>query len=98
MVVTERHAHDTVTDADAFGAGRDPCQEDLGRGHVRVPLETVVLDGPDAVEPHLLGEHRLIDAVTNALLLVLARWERHLRLEDHRELHSPTPRPLCYKQ
>ena len=51
VVVVERHAHDAVPDADARRLRCDPGEEDLGRAHVRVPLEAVVLDGPDAVEP-----------------------------------------------
>ena len=96
MVVVERHAHDAVTDADARRARRHPRQEDLGRAHVRVPLEAMVLDRPDAVEAHLLGEHRLLDAVVDHLTLVGDRRVGHLRFEDHRELHGPNRHTLFY--
>ena len=62
MVVAERHAHHAMAHPDVLGASRNPRQEDLGRTHVGVPRQAVVLDRPDAVEPHLLGVHRLIDA------------------------------------
>ena len=42
------------------------AEEDLGRAHVRVLDERVVLDRPDAVEAHLLGEDRLLDAVAGS--------------------------------
>src|SRR5437899_2905799 len=91
MVVAERHAHDAVPDADARRLGRDPREEHLRRAHVRVPLEGVVLDGPDPVEAHPLTEHGLLDAVPDHPLLAVTGRVGELGLEDHRELHG---RPL----
>src|SRR5581483_5451808 len=69
----------------------DPGEEDLRRAHVRVPTQAVVLDRPDAVEPHLFGIDRLLDAVAKDLALVRGARVGHLRLEDHRELHRSLP-------
>ena len=64
-----------------------------GRAHVRVLDERVVLDRPDAVEPHLLGEDRLLDAVADRLALDVGRAVLDLGLEDHRELHAAERTP-----
>ena len=102
VVVLERHAHHAVADADAACLRRHPREEDLGRAHVGVPLERVVLDGPDPIEAHFLGQDRLFDAVVDDLLLMRASGGGHLGLEDHRELHDTfstrvvsTMRPCC---
>ena len=92
VVVPEGQAHDSVPDPDTFGLRGDPGEEDLRCAHVRVAQEAVVLDGPDPVEAHLLGQHRLVDAFTDDPVLALACRERELRLEDHRELHDVYPR------
>ena len=88
VVVLEGHAHHAVPDADARRLCGDPGEEHLGRAHVRVPPETVVLDRPHLVEAHLLREHRLLDAVADHLALVRRARVGHLGLEDHRELHA----------
>ncbi len=88
VVVPERHAHRGVPDPDARRLRGDRGEEDLGRAHVRVLDERVVLDRPHAVEAHLLGEHRLLDAVADRLALDVGGAELDLRLEDHRELHA----------
>jgi hypothetical protein len=54
---------------------------------VGVALQTVVLDGPDPVEPHLLGIDRLLDRIQVGLSFFLRSWICDLRFEDHRELH-----------
>jgi hypothetical protein len=71
MVEPEWHEDTAVTDPDPRGAGGDERQEDLGRAHVRVPGERVVLDCPDRVETHLLGVHGLVDTVHQRLTLEL---------------------------
>ena len=95
VVVAERHAHRGVPDADARGLRGDRGEEDLGRAHVRVLDERVVLDGPHPVEAHLFREHRLLDAVPDRLALDVGRPELDLGLEDHRELHgNPLEAPI----
>ena len=88
VVVVEGHAHHPVADADSRGPGRHGGQEDLRCAHVRVPVEGVVLDGPHAVEAHLLGENRLFKAVPYELLLPLPGWIGELGFEDHGKLHG----------
>ena len=63
-------------------------EEDLRRAHVRVLDERVVLDGPDRVEPDLLGVDRLLEAVADRLAFDVRRPVLDLGLEDHRELHA----------
>ena len=55
---------------------------------MRVPLEAVVLDGPDAIEAGLLGEDGLLDTVLQALVFGVARCVDQLRFEDHGKLHG----------
>jgi hypothetical protein len=43
----------------------------------------MVLDGPDAVEPHLLGENRLFETVPYDLLFSLPGRIGQLGFEDH---------------
>jgi hypothetical protein len=93
VVVLERHADNPVADTDALGLGGHVGQEDLRRAHVGVPTKGVMLDRPDAVEAHLLAEHRLIHAVEDVLALPLGRRVVQLRLEDHGEFHGGDP--LC---
>src|SRR5262249_3649111 len=81
-------ADDAVAEADALRLARDEGEEGLGCAHVRVPLETVVLDGPHAIEARLLGEHGLLDTVQEDLMLEVARRIVRLSQEDHRELHG----------
>ena len=47
-----------------------------------------MLDRPDPVEAHLLGEHGLLDAITDRLMLPLDGGMGQLRFEDQRELHG----------
>jgi hypothetical protein len=91
MVEVERHAHHAVADADPLGARGHPGEEDLGGAHVGVPLQPVMLDRPDGVETHLLGQYRLLDAVAQHLPFVIGGRIGHLCLEDHRELHALPP-------
>jgi hypothetical protein len=87
VVVVERHAHHAVPDSDAGRLRRDPGEEHLGRAHVRIPLQAVVLDRPDPVEAHLLREDGLLDALVDDALLARGAAVGNLCLEDHRELH-----------
>ena len=87
MVHAEGQADDAVPDADPLGAPGHVGEEGLRGAHVGVPLQTMVLHGPDAVEAHLLGEHGLLDALVHHLVLFLAARVGHLGFEDHRELH-----------
>ena len=73
MVVVERHAAPRRARRGSwYVRAATQRQEDLGRAHVRVPLQRVVLGRPDAVEAHLLGEHRLVDTVEQQPLLARA--------------------------
>ena len=56
-----------------------------------VPPQGVVLNGPDAVEAHLLAEDGLGHAVEDALALPFGCRMVQLRLEDHGELHDGCP-------
>ena len=91
VIELERHQYAAVADPDPLRAGRDERQEDLRRGHVRVPRERVMLDSPDRVEAHLFREHRLIDAIVEDTLLVGGGRIVHLSFEDHREPHVGSP-------
>ena len=88
VVVIEGHAHHAVADADPRGPGRHGGEEDLRCAHVCVPVQGVVLDGPDAVEAHLLGENRLFETVPYDLLLSLPGRIGELGFEDHGKLHG----------
>ena len=81
-----------MTDPDPGGAGGYRAQEHLGRAHMGVLDQGMVLDSPNGVEAHLLGVDRLSDAVVDRLALELGRAELQLGLEDHRELHDSPPR------
>src|SRR5262249_38301962 len=54
--------------------------------------QEVVLDEPDAIKPHLLGEPHLIDNLPYALMLCL-RWGRsgNLYLIEQTEFHAVFP-------
>ena len=70
----------------------DEREEHLGRGHVRVLAQEVVLGGPDVLEPELLAHHRQLKVLEQALLLIagddrlLVRGHEHLR--EIAELHG----------
>ena len=88
MVVPVRREGDPVTDADALGARRHEREEDLGGGGVRVLVEPVVLDLPDAVVAQPVGELGLLEAVPEALGLLVAGGAGDLHLEEEGELHA----------
>ena len=91
MVVPERHAYGGMADPDAGRPRRNGAEKDLGGAHVRVLDQRMVLHCPDGVEPHLLGEHGLLEAVPDRLALDVGRPELDLGLEDHGELHGAPP-------
>src|SRR5215207_4786597 len=79
--------------SDARRLRRHRGQEDLGRAHVRVLDERVVLDRPHAVEADFLREHRLLHAVADRLAFDIGRAVLDLGLEDHGELHGAERTP-----
>jgi hypothetical protein len=93
VVVVEGHAHHTVADADSRRTASDRGEEDLRRAHMRIPVQRMVFDGPHAVEAHLFGEYRLLEAVPYELLLPLPGRIGQLGFEDHRKLHGQGPFP-----
>ncbi|MNN81972.1 hypothetical protein D3C81_1988550 [compost metagenome] len=60
VVHRRRQAHHAVADADALRAPGNEGEERLRRAHVRVVGQRGVLDRPDHVEAHVLGEHHLL--------------------------------------
>src|SRR5690606_23502504 len=87
-------AHGGMPDPDTRGTSGHRCEEHLGRTHVRVLDERMVLDRPDAIEPHLLGEHRLLEALLDGPAFGVRCAVLRLCLEDHRELHEAPPLTL----
>ena len=82
-----------MADPDALRPRRDEGEEDLGRRRVRILVEAVVLDLPDAVVAELVGEHRLLDAVVERPAPRTARRVGDLHLEKienftRRRLHA----------
>ena len=87
-----RQLHDPVAQADvlrALGGGR---QEDLGRRGVRVLLQEVVLDLPDVVDAHPVGDLDLVEGVLEQLVLVALALPRTgvLMLVEDAEAHGGT--------
>ena len=80
-----------MADADPLRARRHEGQEDLGGRGVRVLVEAVMLDLPDAVVAELVGEDRLLEAVAEGLSLGDASRVGDLHPEEDRELHGPAP-------
>jgi hypothetical protein len=88
MIHPEGQTHDAVPDANALGLARHVGQERLRGAHVRVPFQAVMLDGPDAIEAHLLRQHRLLDTLVHDLELGFAGRVDDLCLEDHGKFHG----------
>src|SRR5687768_15303173 len=98
MVDSGRELHDPVSEPDSLRALAGGGEEDLrGRG-VRILLQEVMLDLPDAVEAGTLRHHYLLQRVLQqAPLGVLAPGPRKLVLVEEAEPHSGvehTGRPL----
>ena len=92
MVVAERHAYRRVPDANARSARRDRGEKDLGRAHVRVLDQRMVLDRPDSVEAHFFRVDGLVDAVPDGLSFDVGCSEFDLGFEDHGKFHENSPR------
>src|SRR3954469_17231017 len=93
VVERGRQLHDAVTQPDALRPLRRGRKEHLRRARVRVLLEEVVLDLPDVVEAHAVGQLDLLESVAQQLLVraVLPR-PRHLVLVEDPEAHPPRGR------
>ena len=76
-----------MTDADALGGPGHVGQEGLGGTHVCVHGESGVLDRPDDVEIHLLGQQRLLAYLAEDPVVPLAGGIRGLGFVDQRESH-----------
>jgi len=73
MIVAMRQERHAVSDANALRLGRDEGEKDLRRGGVRILVEPVMLDFPNAVIAELVGEHRLLEAIAKELRFAGAR-------------------------
>src|SRR4051812_44252915 len=93
VVERGRKLHDAVTETDALRPLRRRRQEHLRRARVRVLLEEVMLDLPDVIEAHPVGQLDLLEGVAQQLLVraVLPR-PRHLVLVEDPEAHPPRGR------
>src|SRR5215472_3315582 len=69
VVVAGWKLDDSVPQSNLPRPLRGRGEEDLRRGAVRVLLQVVVLDFPDAVEAELVGELDLLEGVGEQLLL-----------------------------
>ena len=78
-------------DMDAGGASGDKGEEAFRRGQMGILRQAMMLDGPDAIETHLFGEHAFVDHVLEDLGLILARGVHHLRFINDRKFHLPFP-------
>jgi hypothetical protein len=87
VVHVEGQADHAVADMDALGRAGDEGQETLWRGHMGVAREAVMLDCPDAIEPQLFCQQRLLHHIVEHLLFALAREVHHLGFIDNREFH-----------
>ncbi len=88
MVHRGRQADDAVPDAEPRGLAGEEGEEGLGRRHMRILGERGVLDRPDGVEAHRLGEQRLLDDLVETARFVRARGVHHLRFVNDREFHG----------
>ena len=88
VVHLHRQADHAVADANALGGAGDVGQEGLRGAHVRVHREGGVLDGPDDVEAHLLGQQRLLTDLAKDLVIALAARIGGLGLVDQGESHG----------
>ena len=87
-------ADDSVADADASSATGHEGEERLGRAHVGVLVEGVVLHRPDDIEPQLLGEIDLLHDLAEDAVIGLPRHLGHLSFIDQRKAHfSPFGEP-----
>ena len=83
-----RQLHDAVAEPDLRRALARGAQEHLGRRHVRVLLEKVMLDDPRIVIAEPVGELDLGEHVRKQAVLALVRpRSRQLRLVEDAELH-----------
>src|ERR1700721_1222858 len=78
---------------DALGRAGDKGQEGLGRRHMGIAGQAMMLDRPDGVEAHFLGQQALLDHVLEDLGFVLARDIDHLRFINNRKLHPSRAPP-----
>src|SRR5215471_5855906 len=91
MIVPKRQERDAVTDANPFGPRGDEGKKDLGRRRVRIFVEAVMLDLPDAVIAEPVRELRLSETIAKRLGLDRLRWVRDLHLVKQRKLHATPP-------
>jgi len=90
VLVARRQRLDPEAEPDPLRALAARGEEDLGRGGVRVLLEEVVLDLPDVVEPHAVGELDLLERVADQpRLRALLPRPRELVLVEDAEAHPP---------
>ena len=83
---------DPVPNTNLLGLHRASGEEELRRGAVRVLLEEVVLDGPDRMESHFVGDpHLLQAAVIDLMLDVVLPGSGHGDFVEDAEFHGVHP-------
>src|SRR6185369_8120826 len=87
VVVPKWQQRASMADADAFRPRGDERQKGLRRGRVRVLVQPVMLDLPDAVKTELVGQDRLLDTFVEQPRLFGGRRIPQLHFEEQRELH-----------
>ncbi len=88
MVVAGGRQRDGVTDSQPLRPCRDEGKEHLWRRAMRIFVEAVMLDGPDAMIAKRIRKDGLLDDVVKDLPLGRGAGLRQLRFDEDGELHA----------
>src|SRR6266446_227694 len=87
---------DTVANADLLGDPAEGAKEGVLAGRAREAGEEMVLNEPEVVEPHLVGEFALRQRFLVQRVPVNGRaLERTLTFVEEAKLHHPAPVRRC---
>src|SRR5208337_1635031 len=94
MVVRGGQGHDSMAEANLFGALAASGQKNLRRRGVRILLEKMMFDQPHVIDPDFVGQFDLIQRLLEAVVLgIRSPRAGQLMFVEDPKLHSFLRRP-----